>query len=136
MINKYKEDCLPRLPFGMGLSPRKRSSTFFVTSFPYIDPNEEITSSSGSFRRGSSDSGRSDKSASRDGGDVDFSMSDWGSEEATAFPFPFSSLRDSQLFLSHPEGGGKFGTFRKVVWEVSVPRAVLGLLEQPSLAKE
>ena len=68
-------------------------------------------------------------------------MGDWGSEEATAFPFPFlpmgtlrggCDLRPSTI-LSLLEGDGKvtspLGAFCEVTWEVGTPRKVLGLLE-------
>ena len=61
-----------------GVESLKRSYTFFVTSFPYTDPNEEITFSSGSFRNGSSNNERSDMSASMGGGDADFSTDGGG----------------------------------------------------------
>ena len=47
--------------------------------------------------------------------------------------FGEGAIRDPQLFLFLPEGGGKIGAplsaFHEVAWEVGVPRGVLGLLK-------
>ena len=72
-----------------GVESLKRSFTFFMTSFLYTDSNEEITSSSRSFKSHSLNNEESNMSASKEVGDADFFTDRGGSGEATAFPFPF-----------------------------------------------
>ena len=79
-----------------GVESLKRSCTFFVTSFPYIKLSKEMTSSSGSFNSGSSNNDGSVMSAYREGRDADFSTIEGSSEEAAAFPFPFTPVRTTQ----------------------------------------
>ena len=100
-----------------GAESLKRFYTFFMTSFPYTDPNKEITSSSGSFKSHSSNNVEFDMSASREEGDANFSMDGGGFEEATCLPFllyaSWDTLRKGghvahnlQLSISLIEGRG------------------------------
>ena len=75
-----------------GVESLRRPYNFFVTSFPYIDPDEEITSSSGSFRSCSSNNNMSNMSASREGRDAGLSTDGGGYDKATPFPFPFAPV--------------------------------------------
>ena len=130
-----------------GVESLKRYFTFFMTSFLYTDPNEEITSSSRSLKSDSLNNEESNMSASKEVGDADFFTDIGGSGEATAFTFPFVlvgtplggggggggvATRHFQQFLSLLEIGRKDIAPRPVNWRIEGPWG----LKQPPLVGE
>ena len=82
-------------------------------SFPYTEPNKEITSSFGSFKGGSSNSDESVMRAFREGGDTAFSTGGGSSGEAISFPFPLEVVGTTQWghasrpSTTSPRNGGR-----------------------------
>ena len=71
-----------------GVEPRSRSRTFFTTTSQYTETSAETTSSSGSFRSGSSNMLKSAMRASREGGDGVFTEGGVGVDKVEALPLP------------------------------------------------
>ena len=92
-----------------GVTSFKSSYTPFKASCPYTAPNAKITSSSDSFKTGSSNNDESDISASREGGDIGFSIGEGALEDATTFPFPFTSTTTPRGLVGGGGGGGGGG---------------------------
>ena len=98
-----------------GVESLKRSWTFFVTTFPYTETSPEMTSSSRSFKSGSSNIVKSAMRASKEGGYAASSTGGGSSGDVVAFPFPLPTMstnrgdvpRGLPLSLYLPKEGGR-----------------------------
>ena len=75
-----------------GVESLSRSRTFITTASLYLEIGVEMTSSSGSFRSGSSNRLKSALRASREGGNGVSTKRGVGEDEVEAFPLPLFVL--------------------------------------------